>query len=289
MAEITVQGFPRDAALLEILRKHIPEPAALKMRGIAELTFYNQLASFWASDQKLFAPFDGKLLAADVNARLVQPLVRAQDLFNRFEKLTRLSTFISPDEMNVDPLFMTNTTLPEVPARRVSNAVVMCGNQQYTRCEAPIRLELPNGQKLFFKPRKSTNPYCNSYDAYNLDRGTLDKMPALETAYQRESIGEGAARINNRPAINADIEVHNAAARAAMAVADGKAGPTPVDPATGEGIGPDGGTVATGPDWNPVPPRRSSGCAVGGVGGGEALLLLAVVVGWRMRRRPARR
>src|SRR5204862_6297095 len=104
--EITSQGFPRDAALLEILRKYIPEPQALKDMGVPELQFYNQLASFWMNPQvqKLFAPLDAPALAADVNARLVQPLVNAQSLFSRLPRLTRLSTFISPDEMNVDPL-----------------------------------------------------------------------------------------------------------------------------------------------------------------------------------------
>ena len=35
--------------------------------------------------------------------------------------------------------------VPDVPLRRKSTAVVMCGNRQFTRCEAPIRLELPEG------------------------------------------------------------------------------------------------------------------------------------------------
>jgi len=287
MSQITIQGFPRDAALLEILRKHIPQPEALKARGISELQFYNQLALYWSTDMRLFAPFDAAMMASDINARLVQPLVKAQALFNRFAKLTRLSTFISPDEMNVDPLFMTNSTLPDVPVQRTSRAFAMCGNQQYTRCEAPVRLELPDGQKVFFKPRKSSDPYCTGYDPFNLDRGKLDQMAALETAYARESIGEGAARINNRPAINADLEAHNIAARAAMAVGDGKSGPNPVGPGTGTGSGAGGMTGEIGPDGMPIPRKSSGGwgCAIGGFGGGEALTVLALAVGWAMRRR----
>jgi hypothetical protein len=172
--------------------------------------------------------------------------------------------------MNVDPLFMANMTLPDVPALRTSRAFAMCGKQQYTRCEAPIRLELPDGQKLFFKPRKSTNPYCTGYEPWNVDRGKLDEMPALETAYQRESIGEGAARINNRPAINADIEAHNAASRVAMPVTGGKSNPVPV----GEEPPPGETTV-----------KGKTGCAVGGFGGGDALVMVALAVGWAMRRR----
>jgi hypothetical protein len=277
MAEITQQSYPRDAALLEILRKYIPEPQALKSQGVSELQFYNQLSFYWSMQQKLFAPFDAAMMAADVNTRLVQPLVRAQALFNRHAKLTRLSTFISPDEMTSDPLFMMNSTLPPVPAQRTATAVVMCGNQQYTRCEAPIRLELPNGGKLFFKPRPSQGSYCYGYDGYGVDRGKLDEAPALEVAYARESIGEGAIRVNNRTVIDANIESHNQANRAPSVAGGGKGGPSPVG-----GTGGTGDPVSGG-DW--TPPRKGSGCSVGGLGGGEAVLLLALAIGLVMRRR----
>jgi Uncharacterized protein conserved in bacteria (DUF2330) len=275
MNEITAQGYPRDAALLEILRKHIPEPQALKDQGVSELQFYNQLSIYWSTQQKLFAPFDARLLAADMNMRLVQPLVRAQALFSHYAKLTRLSTFISPDEMTSDPLFMMNNTLPDVPVMRTSKAVLMCGNKQFTRCDAPIRLELPDGQKLFFKPRTPSSPYCYGYSGYDVDRGELDKAPALEVAYARESTGDGAIRVNNREAIDANITIHNQAARVPMAVGGGKGNPSPV-PGT-DGTGGTGGGV-----YNPP---RSSGCAVGGLGAGDALFGLALVVGLMMRRR----
>ena len=267
MTEINLQGYPRDAALLEILRKHIPEPEVLKSRGVSELQFYNQLAQYWASDMKAFAPFDARALAADVNARLVQPLANAQSLFTRFNKLTRLSTFISPEEMTSDPLFMANSTLPDVPTQRTATAVVMCGNKQYTRCEAPIRLELPDGQKLFFKPRKPASPYCYGFDGSDLDRGKLDESPALAVAWQREAIGEGAARINNRPAIDANITAHNQAARAPTVAGGGKGGPNPVGPGD------------PGEEGFPPAPKKSSGCAIGGLGGGDAVLGLALAIG----------
>jgi MYXO-CTERM domain-containing protein len=278
MNEITIQGYPRDAALLEILRKYIPEPMVLKNRGVSELQFYNQLAQFWASDMRSFAPFDGKAMAADVNARLVQPLLNAQALFNRYPKLTRLSTFISPEEMTSDPLFILNSTLPDVPAQRVATAVLMCGTKQFTACEAPVRLELPDGQKLFFKPRAPGSAYCTSAEPYNLDRGKLDEAPALSVAYQRESIGEGAVRVNNQEAINANIAAHNLAARVPMAVGGGKGGPFPVGPSPLPMPDPaDEGTP-------PTPRQGSSGCAVGG-GGSDALLALSLLVGLMMRRR----
>jgi hypothetical protein len=279
MNVITAQGYPRDAALLEILRKHIPEPQALKTQGVTELQFYNQLAFYYQSQPKLFAPFNGPAMAADVNARLVQPLVKAQALFNRFDKLTRLSTFISPDEMNSDPLFMQNSTLPEVPVQRTSTAVVMCGEKQYTRCEAPIRLELPDGQKLFFKPRPSASQYCYGYNAYGIDRGQLDRAPALEIAYAREAAGEGAVKVNNKMVIDANIDSHNQANRVpSVAGGGGKGGPSPVPGSDGTG-----GMDGTGGTY--TPPNRS-GCAVGGLGGGDVLagLTFLALLGLRRRR-----
>jgi MYXO-CTERM domain-containing protein len=278
MTEITIQGFPRDAALLEILRKHIPEPQQLKNQGVTELQFYNQLQLYWDSNRAQFAPFDAKAMAADVNARLVQPLARAQALFDRFEKLTRLTTFISPEEMTSDPLFMQNNTLPDVPVQRTSNAYLMCGNQQYTRCQAPVRLELPDGQKLYFKPRPNNSGYCYD-DAAGIDRGMLDKTSPLEVAYQRDVEGEGAARINNRPAIDGVITEHNAAARAPV-VAGGAMGVG----GSGSGNAPDGGAGGSGGEYRP--PR--SGCAVGGVGPSGALVLLVAGAGVALSRRRRR-
>jgi hypothetical protein len=281
MNEITAQGYPRDAALLEILRKDIPEPQALKDRGVSELQFYNQLAQYWATDRKTFAPFDARTLAADVNARLVQPLVKAQALFNGYAKLTRLTTFISPDEMTSDPLFMTNSTLPEVPLVRSATAVLMCGDQQFTRCEAPIRLELPDGQKLLFKPRSNYGGYCGyGYSGYGVDRGNLDRAPALEVAYLRESIGDGAIRVNNRTIIDANISTHNQAARVPMVAGPGTRNPFPLGPTPGtDGMGGDSGG-----GWT-TPRGGGSGCAIGGLGTGDALLGLAFLVGALMRRR----
>src|SRR6185436_12098998 len=106
-----------------------------------------------------------------------------------------------------------------------------------------IRLELPDGQKLFFKPRPSGD--CNTGSV--VDRSDLDRMPALAVAYQRESVGEGAARINNRPAIQAGVAAHNQAAQKAIQEDDRRFH------------------------------RSGWSCALGGLGGGPALVLLAVL------------
>jgi hypothetical protein len=272
MQEINNQGFPRDAALLEILRKNIPEPAALKAMNIPETTFYGQLTFYWQTYQKSFAPFDARVLAADINMRIVQPLAKAQALFDSHHKLTRLSTFISPEEMTVDPLFMANSTLPDVPANRQADAYLLCGEKKYTRCQAPLRLELPDGQKVYFRARATTDTYCYDPSA-NLDRADLDQTAALMTAYAREAVGEGAVRKNNQPAIDGTLTMHNLAARAPMAVGV----PSATDPYPVETTIPGGGQ-----------PKSSGifGCTLAGTdGGGLMVALLAALLLARRRRR----
>jgi MYXO-CTERM domain-containing protein len=281
MNELTAQQVPRDAALLAILRKHIPMPERVRAMNISEQQFYNQLALYWSQYRTDFPPFDGRGFAADVQKMIFAPLENAEALVTRYPKLTRLSTFISPEEMLVDPLFVQNPHLPDVPAVRRAGAVVMCGDLKFTSCEAPVRLELPDGQKLFFHPQNPSRPCYDSFlgagGPYN--RAALDGMPALQVALKREAIGEGAAMFDNGKAIAAALAAHNA--RFA------KDPPRLLPP----------GVRVVGPGRSPVGPLYGGcGCATpGGVapGAGPAELLaagaiVAAALARRQRRRRAR-
>jgi hypothetical protein len=199
--EIGNQGIPRDATLLDLLRKYIPEPAELKAMNIAEQQFYNQLANYWQTYGNLFAPFDARAFAAEVDEKMLKPLEQAQALFDRYPKLTRLSTFISPEEMTVDPMFAFNTTLPDVPVTRMAQAFRLCGDRAFTTCDAPVRIELPGGQKVMYRPTMPGT--CEQ------DRKAFDSLPALEQAWKREPVGEGAVRFDNRVAIKGAVGEHN--------------------------------------------------------------------------------
>ncbi len=218
-------GIPRDSALLALLRKHIPQPKVLVDMNIDERQFYNQLASYWQKYQADFTPFDGKALAADVDAKLVKPLEKAQALLDRYPKLTRLSTFISPEEMTSDPTFAFNPTLPDVAVERKADAFRVCGDKLFTYCAAPVRLELPGGQIQWFKP--------SSAGACDQDRRGVDDLPALERAWQRDTIGEGVIRHDKRQATTSALAARNRAVDDYIANADcgcaigGRAGRTP--------------------------------------------------------------
>jgi hypothetical protein len=202
--QLVTQGIAPDGALIEILRKFIPEPAALVAAGVSEPNFYNQVASFWQQNPEQFAPFDAAGMAALVDARIVKPRKSAGALLDRYPMLTRLGTFISPEEMTLDPLFFANTTLPPVTSVRTISGHVVCGNSEFEYCQAPVRLDLPDGQVLHF-PRGA----CG--DA-GVDRSALDQAPALERGWKRATQGEGLVRFDNRGTIRNAVAEHNTAA-----------------------------------------------------------------------------
>ena len=247
---ITSTGLPRDTRMLEILRVHIPEPEALKQMGIDERTFYNQLRSIWEKYQNLFAPFDGVKLAAALEAQFVTPLRKAQALFDGLPTLTRLRTFISPEEMSVDPTFVMNATLPPVPLQRTAHAFVVCGDQQFYRCEAPARLELPGGDVLWLRSQEDRSCASNR-DPSGYQADVVMTLPALDIGWKRDEVGPGVARMSNRKSIEQTLAQHNAPV---------------ISFAHGDGCG----------------------CNLGGRGGGAAGLLVFlafVTLGARARRR----
>ena len=108
--------------------------------------------------------------------------------------------------MNVDPTFVLNPSLPDIPATRTAHATRLCGNRKFDRCTAPVRLDLPGAEAIWFTPKPQ--PVC--YDAaYDFERADLDAMPSLHRAWARSSAGEGAARIDNSDAILSAIRSHN--------------------------------------------------------------------------------
>ena len=99
--------------MLPLLRKYIPEPQVLINMGITESQFYNNNATYWAQYQSSFAAFDPVVITAEIQAKIVDPLQAAQTLFDTHAYLTRLATFISPEEMTKDPEFVFNRDLPD--------------------------------------------------------------------------------------------------------------------------------------------------------------------------------
>ncbi len=207
VAEVIRIRLPFDDTLLGILERHIPLPQSLKDRGVQPRVFYAQFRSFWPTISQGYPRLDAAALAKEIDAAIVQPLVRAEALFGRYPKLTRLATFISPSEMNVDPVFVENPTLPDIPTERHADGYRACGARAYNRCEAPIRIELPDGKRVWFKA-PAEGGWCDA-PSVGYDRDAVDQTPALAIAWQRDQSGDGVVRMDNSSKIASGIDDQN--------------------------------------------------------------------------------
>ena len=67
------------------------------------------------------------MMASDINTKVVQPTLAAGALFDQHTYLTRLYTTISPQDMNKDPVFSYNATLPDVLNIHKGTLTYQCG------------------------------------------------------------------------------------------------------------------------------------------------------------------
>ncbi|MES1172185.1 MAG: DUF2330 domain-containing protein [Bacteroidota bacterium] len=202
---LTAQGLANDTQTLPLLAKHIPMPAAVKAMGIADAQFYGNLSFYWS--QYAFPPFDLVALTTDITDKIIEPRRIAQAMIDGHPYLTRLNTFISPEEMNVDPLFIINKDLPDVSSVHTAVFRTMCGTMQFTACNAPVRLELPDGRMAWIRsglPGTTCTP--RGYDV-----AWLQKLPAADVAWQREDVGEGTRKLDNTATIEAGLLLNNRA------------------------------------------------------------------------------
>lgn len=82
-----------------------------------------------------------------------------------------------------------------------------CGAMQYSHCDAPIRLRLPDGRTLRYKPI----PAVACYGRPGYERGELDALPSLEASWLRAESGGGHPITDNGTAIDTMVGRHNAA------------------------------------------------------------------------------
>jgi len=203
LQQVLAQNLMIYGPMLPLLRQYIPEPQALVDMGITESQFYNANATYWAQYQSLFAPFDAVAISAEVQTKIVDPLQTAQTLFDGHAYLTRLATFISPEEMDKDPEFVFNGDLPDLSNIHTATAHVICGEQLYTYCQAPVRLEISGGGSIWYQRQN----YCG------IEATSFDTTPSLAVAYLRAEAGEGQPVIDNRAQIDRAVAEHNDAVR----------------------------------------------------------------------------
>ncbi|MDP2269144.1 MAG: DUF2330 domain-containing protein [Archangium sp.] len=71
--------------------------------------------------------FDPSALAAQIKEKIVDPALAAGALFRQHTHLTRLYTTLSPEDMNRDPVFSFNPSLPDVSRDHTAQLRIDCG------------------------------------------------------------------------------------------------------------------------------------------------------------------
>jgi hypothetical protein len=127
-----VCAFPHPL-VLPLLERYIPAPA-----GSNENTFYGCLTC--AEDQVDTKAWDSQAFARDYQERVIDPALHARELLDTSMYLTRMITFISPDEMIADPAFHQRPDLPEVEREHWASSTISCAGDQDFR--------LPDGREV---------------------------------------------------------------------------------------------------------------------------------------------
>ncbi|MEP6652991.1 MAG: DUF2330 domain-containing protein [Myxococcales bacterium] len=204
-------GLPLSGRVLQVLRTYIPEPASLMAQGLTEGQFYASLPQSWSFSAAAFAPFNAAAAAADLDVQVLKPMADLRSLFEHHATLTRVATFISPEEMTKDPLFVTNPTLPDLANVHTAMARVLCGDQDYDTCSAPIQVDVPGYGGVRFRPPANT---CNSpVQPPPYWRADLDAtMPAAWRGWRRDASGPGEVAFDGASKIADALHAHNVAA-----------------------------------------------------------------------------
>lgn len=151
-------------ALKALVLGAIPFPAGLK--GVAtEDDFLAQLG-FYLGEYREQNPgrfidyqlsFNPAALAGEIFEKVVKPAREAGALFRAFPTLTRLYTTLSPQDMNRDPVFSYNPSLPEVSRDHNATYEVNCGVAGNT-FSSPGRLITEQGWSVRYPEGRSAAP-----------------------------------------------------------------------------------------------------------------------------------
>ncbi len=234
--------------LQPMLDEFVPVP-----EGEDAASFYDCMECY--ADLVDLEAWDAEAFADRLDERIVRPGLNAVDLLSKNSYLTRMYTTISPVEMNVDPIFRSNATLPDVASLRMSTQTLHCDGSTTMELPDSRKVTFPAGELLVWPDFQDEMPWAEDVDAENMAVNT----PLISLVDNTEVIDDLLAEWN-------DEDVGG----------DGGTG--------GDG---DGGTGdEAGESGGPGADDENAGCAcsatddrpAGGVGFGLALLGLAGLV-----------
>lgn len=168
VSALVARGYPPDDDLLELLERFLVPPS-----GTEPVTYYNCLAR----EESCAAPerFQPRELVDGIGLRITEPRAEAMRMVQRRPRLTRLSTALTPAQMTVDPVFITDLGLPDVGRVHPAVLVTQCSDEYYGE-GAPWALVLDEGTALDLRAGGRTiassegtpaDPvaYCGRFDA----------------------------------------------------------------------------------------------------------------------------
>jgi hypothetical protein len=207
--------FALNGQLTGLLSGYIPMPQAL-VGSVTPGEYYANIGSYLANPgqypdiQMALANFNPAMAVQDLNTRIVVPTVAAQALFAdpTLPKLTRLYTVMSPDDMNLDPVFSYNPDLPDVPASHSATLHSICPKDGYPQA----RLTTDSGWQVDI-PGASSNTYP-----------TLS-VPYAQRIEQVMDTGMPTVKVDNSDTIQKSLAAAGAGGHGCTSVADGRRQP----------------------------------------------------------------
>ncbi|MCB9675034.1 MAG: DUF2330 domain-containing protein [Alphaproteobacteria bacterium] len=176
---VQASGFSGTQDVLEALRLAAPVAP-----GFDEISVYNcpSCQDGWYAGEAWDAAAATQLLVQLV----VEPREQVDAMIRRYPYVTRLTSSISASEMTVDPTFVFNDGMADVPLVRSASLVFEC-NGKYRR-KADRRLELPNGLAVALPSQRWFEKHGMTESEYLADLGELG-------AVRIEQTGSGAPEV----------------------------------------------------------------------------------------------
>ena len=139
LAYLRGNGYNFDSALITVLQKYIKQPPALQSSPgvpVPPVSYYANF-NFWFTSQpaafeKFDLSFDPVALTNEIEEHVIKPVRAAEALFAKAKYLTRLHTWLAPEDMTADPVFSFNPSLPDVSGQHLSALDYRCGRVPHT-------------------------------------------------------------------------------------------------------------------------------------------------------------
>jgi Uncharacterized protein conserved in bacteria (DUF2330) len=155
-------NYTFDSTLFALLERFLPMPAQAITDGVSENEYYGQYdyySQHYSLDFDGGAPpatFDAAGLTAALDMRIVEPTKTTQALFDGNPYLTRLYSTISPEDMNLDPVFSSNPDLPEVSLIHSATLTYPCSGDPWLATGDGFEVQYAGGLAPYYAALPAT-------------------------------------------------------------------------------------------------------------------------------------